>query len=239
MGAAVTAYTKVRYGILHGNYVGGSRLTEAELARDLDISRTPVREALRRLHVEGFVTFERHRGAVVAVIGADEAEEIFELRAVLEPLGARHAAERASQARISELRNLAEEQLEITRRRAHDHLLRIAELNDTFHRLLQSAANSPRLEKALVGLIEAPVILRTFGHYTAAELVHSSHQHVELVQAIEARDPDLAGAIMRAHILAGRSTYLRGPIGAKRGVSRSNQLLYRGRDRFRKQKSQT
>jgi DNA-binding GntR family transcriptional regulator len=61
----------------------------------------------------------------------------------------------------------------------------------------------------LAGLIEAPLILRTFSQYTPAELKRSADQHAELVQALEAHDPTWAHSIMRAHILAGRATYLR------------------------------
>jgi DNA-binding GntR family transcriptional regulator len=118
-------------------------------------------------------------------------------------------AERAAPAVVAELRSLAESQLEESVHRTAGHLLRIGELNDQFHRLIQTAAESPRLAKTSAGLIEAPLILRTFGQYTAAELRRSADQHLELVQAVEARDPIWAHSVMRAHILAGRATYMR------------------------------
>ncbi len=86
-------------------------------------------------------------------------------------------------------------------------------MNDRFHRTIQRAADSPRLAKTLSGLIEAPLILRTFANYSPAELQRSADQHVELVQAIEARDGTWAHSVMRSHILAGRATYLRGRRG--------------------------
>jgi DNA-binding GntR family transcriptional regulator len=209
MRAAELAYATVRDGILHGKYDAGSRLTEEDLARTAGVSRTPIREALRRLHAEGLVQFEPNHGAVVALYGLEQAEEIFELRALLEPISARRAAERATPGTISALRALAEQQLAESTRRTGEYLLRIGELNDRFHRLIQSAAESVRLEKMLAGLIEAPLILRTFRQYTPAELVRSADQHLELVQAFEAHDPVWAHSIMAAHILAGRATYLR------------------------------
>jgi DNA-binding GntR family transcriptional regulator len=209
MRAAERAYAAVRDGILQGKYDAGARLTEQELASSAGVSRTPVREALRRLHAEGLVQFEPNHGAVVALFGREEAEEIFELRALLEPISARRAAERASSATIAELRSLAEQQLAESTRRTGDYLVRIGQLNDRFHRLIQAAAQSVRLEKTLAGLIEAPLILRTFGQYTPAELIRSADQHLELVQAFETRDPVWAHGIMAAHILAGRATYLR------------------------------
>jgi DNA-binding GntR family transcriptional regulator len=209
MGAAERAYASIRQGILHGIHAAGTRLTEQELAHTAGVSRTPIREALRRLHAEGLVQFEPNHGAVVSLFGAEEAGEIFELRAVLEPICARRAAERASAGTVVELRQLAEAQLAESTRRATDHLLRIGQINDKFHRLIQSAASSVRLEKALAGLIEAPLIMRTFRQYTPAELIRSARQHLELVQAFQERDPTWAHSIMTSHIHAARATYLR------------------------------
>lgn len=209
MRAAERAYSIVRDGILLGTYAAGSRLTEQEVVEASGVSRTPVREALRRLHAEGLVNFEPNRGAVVALFELEDAEEIFELRALLEPISARRAAERAAPATIAELRSLAERQLEESTRREPGYLVRIGELNDQFHRLIQTAAESPRLAKTSAGLIEAPLILRTFGQYSRTELQRSADQHLELVQAFEARDALWAHSVMRAHILAGRATYIR------------------------------
>jgi len=214
MRAAERAYATVRDGILRGVYAAGSRLTEQELAQAAGVSRTPVREALRRLHAEGLVNFEPNHGAVVAAFELEDAEEIFELRALLEPISAQRAAERVRPETIIELRSLSEQQLAESTRRSAGYLTRIGELNDRFHRLIQYAADSPRLAKTLAGLIEAPMILRTFAQYSPAELQRSADQHLELVQAFEARDPAWAHSIMHAHILAGRATYLRGRRGA-------------------------
>lgn len=213
MRAAARAYTAVREGILCGTYAAGSRLTETDLAQAAGVSRTPIREALRRLHAEGLVEFEPNHGAIVAAFELEDAEEIFELRALLEPICARRAAERATPALITELRALSRQQIAESTRRLPGFLTRIGELNDRFHRSVQRAADSPRLAKTLAGLIEAPLILRTFAKYAPAELQRSADQHLELVEAIEARDGTWAQSIMRAHILAGRATYLRGRRG--------------------------
>ncbi len=168
------------------------------MARTAGVSRTPIREALRRLHAEGLVEFEPNHGAVVALFELEDAEEIFELRALLEPISARRAAERASPTTIAELRSLAEKQRAESRRRTGEYILRIGELNDRFHKLVQAAAGSARLAKTLAGLIDAPLILRTFAQYTPAELLRSADQHLELVQAFDARDPIWAHSIMGA-----------------------------------------
>jgi DNA-binding GntR family transcriptional regulator len=210
MRAAQRAYATVRDGILRGAYRAGSRLTEQELAQAAGVSRTPVREALRRLHAEGLVNFEPNHGAVVAMFELEDAEEIFELRALLEPISARRAAERATQETVEALHVLAQKQKQESTRRRAGYLIRIGNLNDRFHRLIQTAAESPRLAKTLAGLTEAPLILSTFAQYSPSELQRSAEQHLELVQAIEAHDPMWAQSVMHAHILAGRNTYLRG-----------------------------
>jgi len=209
MRAAQRAYSTVRDRILRGAYRAGARLTEQELAEAAGVSRTPVREALRRLHAEGLINFEPNHGAVVPMFELEDAEEIFELRALLEPLSARRAAERATPETIEALRALAHKQKQESTRRGSGHLMRIGDLNDRFHRLIQTAAQSPRLAKALAGLTEAPLILSTFARYSPGELQRSADQHLELVQAIEAHDPLWAHSVMHAHILAGRNTYLR------------------------------
>ena len=209
MRAAERAYSIVRDGILGGRYLAGSHLTEHELARVVGVSRTPIREALRRLDAEGLVQFEPNHGAVVAQFQREDAEEIFELRGLLEPISARRAAERATPATIAELRLLAEQQILESSQRSGDYIARIGGLNDKFHRLVQAAAGSARLARTLAGLIEAPLILKTFSQFTPAELMRSADQHLELVQAFEVRDPVWAHSIMRAHILAGRATYNR------------------------------
>jgi DNA-binding GntR family transcriptional regulator len=209
MRAAERAYATVRQGILAGKYDQGSRLTEVELAHAVGVSRTPIREALRRLHAEGLVQFEPNHGAIVAQFQLQDAEEIFELRSVLEPIGARRAAERASAPQLAELRYLAEQQMQESTHRRRGHLARIAGLNDRFHRLIQTAAGSVRLTKVLAGVIEGPVILRTFDAFSPDELRRSADQHMELVQAFDSRDANWAHTAMTAHILAGRATYMR------------------------------
>ncbi len=209
MRAAERAYASVRDGIVRGKYRAGTRLTEQELARSAGVSRTPIREALRRLQAEGLVRFEPNHGAVVAPFEIEDAEEIFELRAALEPLSARRAAENATAEQIEELRELANRQKAEVERASGEYITRIGELNDRFHRRVQAAARSGRLEKTLAGLIEAPLILRTFRQYSPEELRRSADQHLELVQAIETRDTEWAYEVMRTHILAGRACFLR------------------------------
>jgi len=204
MRAVDQAYQTVRDGIISGRYPPASRITEQEIAEAAGVSRTPVREALRRLHGEGLVEFQANHGAVVTDWSDTDANEVFELRAMLESHGAARAAVNATPVQRQELRELAEEQHRHSLERGEGHLERIGELNSHFHRRLQEAANSPRLARALAALLEAPLIMKTFLKYRPQDLERSAVHHLELVRAIESGDPDWAASVMRSHILAAR-----------------------------------
>jgi len=198
------AYEAVRSGILGGRYLAGARLTEQEIATTVGVSRTPVREALRRLDAEGLVEFTPNLGAVVTTWNEEDSDEIFDLRAMLEAYGVRRATVRATDAQIAEMRRLAELQYRESVERKAGHLERIGELNSQFHRRMQEAAGSPRLVRALAGLIEAPLMMRTFQKYTAEDLQRSAQHHLEIVSALEARDAEWAASVMFSHVHAAR-----------------------------------
>jgi DNA-binding GntR family transcriptional regulator len=200
------AYAAVRDGIIAGRFAPASRLTEQEVAATAGVSRTPAREALRRLHSEGLVHFTPNQGAVVTEWSTEDLDEIFDLRALLESHGVARAALLATDPEIAALKALAEEQLAEARDRRDGYLDRIAELNSRFHRRLQEAAGSPRLMRALAALLEAPLIMKTFLNYTPDDLQRSAAHHLELVQALEARDGEWAASVMRSHILAAKRT---------------------------------
>ena len=204
MRAVDRAYEAVRSGIIAGRYLAGARLTEQDIATSIGVSRTPVREALRRLDAEGLVEFTPNLGAVVTTWTEEDSDEIFDLRAMLESYGARRATIRASDEQIVELRRLAELQYRESVERGPGHLDRIADLNSQFHRRMQEAATSARLGRALAALIEAPLMMRTFQKYTPEDLQRSAAHHLEIVRALEARDPDWAASVMLSHIHAAR-----------------------------------
>jgi len=198
------AYEAVRSGIIAGRYLAGARLTEQEIATRVGVSRTPVREALRRLDAEGLVEFTPNLGAVVTTWTEEDSDEIFDLRAMLESYGARRATIRATDEQIAELRRLAELQYRESVERRTGYLERIADLNSQFHRRMQEAAASNRLSRALAALIEAPLMMRTFQKYTPEDLQRSAQHHLEIVLALEARDPEWAASVMLSHIHAAR-----------------------------------
>ena len=205
--ASDRVYEIVRSGIVDGRYEPGARLREEDLASDIGVSRTPVREALRRLDADGLVDFSPNRGAHVATWSADDIEEIFALRALLEGFGARLAAERAGPDAAADLRRVAEDMAAAAKLGDLD---RVAELNQTFHHTILSAAGNMRLVETLARLIEVPLVQRTFRHYGPDDLQRSLEHHRELVLAIEANDGVWAESVMRSHVLAARNVLRRG-----------------------------
>ncbi len=198
------AYQTVRERIVQGVYPAAARITEQEVAAAAGVSRTPVREALRKLHAEGLLQFIPHHGAIVTEWTSVDSDDVFELRALLEAYGAARAARRMSDAGIAELRQLAEDQYHEAVSKAPDYLARIGHLNSRFHRRIHEFADSSRLVVSLTSLIEAPLMMRTFERYEEEELVRSAAHHLEIVRALEARDGDWSAAVMRSHILGAR-----------------------------------
>lgn len=210
MRAVDKAYETVKRGILTGRYAGGSRVTEHDIAAASGVSRTPVREALRRLQAEGLVDFTPNFGAVVTAWSDSDVDEVFQLRALLEAHGARRAAALARPEQLAALRRLAEDQFHESTERRAGYLDRISELNSRFHHALQDMAASPRLARALSSLIEAPLMMRTFHKYSPDDLQRSAMHHLEICSALEAGDGDWAASVMASHVHAARGALGRG-----------------------------
>lgn len=202
---AESAYEKLRGQILSGELVHGERLTEVEVAEALGISRTPVREALRRLAAEGLVDVSQNRGASVARWGSADLQEIFDLRAILESDAAKRATSRAGSEVIVVLDGVCQEMDDVfANREGITSLNSLAELNRRFHRTIIEAAESPRLSSIIESLTHVPVVMQTFTQYSPHALARSLQHHREIVDAMRARDASWAESVMRAHIIAAR-----------------------------------
>ncbi|WP_395103739.1 GntR family transcriptional regulator [Actinomadura sp. SCN-SB] len=198
--ATDTAYEVVRQMILSGEAAAGARLGEAELAETLGLSRTPVREALQRLGADGLVEVLPHRGARVVRWTRDDLDEIFELRALLEPYAAARAARLGTdRAALDELNELC---AGMERAVADGDLAKVAELNSRFHVAIIDASGNRRLPTILTSVMHAPLILGTFRRYDAEAMERSMHHHREVVSALAAGDPEWAESVMRSHVRA-------------------------------------
>jgi DNA-binding GntR family transcriptional regulator len=204
------AYEMVRSLIIQGRFRPGERLKEDELTVLCDVSRTPVREALRRLAVEGLVVILPNQGAHVSAMDPGEIDEIYALRAMIESHAARRAAVRLTPTDLERLAELAEQMEAVVAAGGGDVHERFPVLNGEFHRLILDAAASPRLSVMAGMVVEIPLVLRTLARYSDKELERSQHHHRELIAAFEARDVEWAGAVMRSHIQAASHAVTRG-----------------------------
>ncbi|MDD9853415.1 MAG: GntR family transcriptional regulator [Deltaproteobacteria bacterium] len=209
--AADRVYAAIRARIENGAYPSGRRLKEEELAEELGVSRTPVRDALRRLRNDQLVRFVPNRGAFVTAWSVEDADQIFVLRSLLEAYAAELASEKITEAELLRLQELAHEIDAAAQQRSEANHRRIAVLNNEFHRMVLAAAHSRRLEETVSWLVELPLVLQTLERFDDADLQRSCSQHHELIAALRARDRRWASAVMRAHILAARNIYLQAP----------------------------
>lgn len=215
--AVESAYRAIREGIYEGRFAQGSHITARQLAEATGLSRTPVREAMRRLDAEGLITLIPNRGAFVASWSTGQIEQIYELRVLLESFAAQMAAERINDEQCAELEALAHEMRELVEQRPGDHDA-IAHVNDRFHKGVLAACGNARLSDLLGAITEVPLQLSTFRLYSVDELRRSALQHGELVAALAARDPDWARSVMTAHIRSARHTLLSGDKAARRSA---------------------
>jgi DNA-binding GntR family transcriptional regulator len=195
--------------ILHGELPGGARLGEAELAVSLGVSRTPVREALRRLAAEGLVELVANRGARVTTWTVAELEGVFDLRTAIEPQLTAHAVPAAGPDDVAELEGLARRMLEVGRPGPDQDLDALVPLNRAFHDRLLVLAGHPTLAAALAAAIHPPIVRRNFHAYDEASLRRSLGHHLEIVAAVRAGDPEWARAVMTAHIRNARAVMVR------------------------------
>lgn len=198
------AYRALREGIFSGQLAPGDRLKEREICDRLAVSRTPVREALRRLEADGLVRLEPRRGGVVTELDLDEANEIFSLGAVLESFAARQAASRATPADLARLDKLVADMGRLVTRGAHDLRAQYMSLDNELHGTILELAGNRYLVAMLRQTVGLPVLVRAFTGYSTEDLERSHQQHQTIVEALHAGDPDWAEAAMRCHILMAR-----------------------------------
>lgn len=205
--AQAVAYIKKR--LLSGELAAGTRLTEEGLARDLGISRTPVREAIRMLAADGFLRLKPNSGAYVAHWTDDEIRQAYDLRTLLESEIAGAAALAITPAELRALEALQEQIDAAAARRGEAALRRRSALNREFHSAIAAASRQARLAAALHGTIEMPIVQQTFRRYTPHQSQRSLAHHHELLDAFRSRDPQWARAVMACHVRAAMSALLK------------------------------
>ena len=197
--ASDNAYDKIRAHLLSGEVVPGEQLTEDQLAQITGVSRTPVREAVRRLESEMLLVRSESKRIFVADWSRDDIDEMFTLRQMLEGHAAERAALRLTSDQIDRLETINSELHEAVEQNPPD-VARFLDANRIFHEIITESAQSPRLGQVLAMLVEQPVVLRTARSYSIEDLKRSARDHDELIAAFRAGDPDWARAVMGSHL---------------------------------------
>lgn len=206
-------YDRVRRGIVEGRYAPGARLVEQRLAEELTVSRTPVREAVRRLESEGLVVVARNRGAQVRPLAEGDVADLYEVRARLEAYAAELAAHRAEPADVAEIRAAADAFADAVvpaagPTRSVERVRRLDVANARFHGALHDASRHGRIRQLVAGAVDAPLVFRALQRFTPVELERSALFHHLIADAVAAGEGARAGRLMTEHVLQGRDALL-------------------------------
>jgi len=197
-------YRRLRDAIRQGEFKSGHRVMEIEVAQWLNVSRTPVRDAIRRLESEGMLEHEPRNGLVVARLDRQAVMELYVMRETLEGTAARLCARHASDMEVQDLVDLVERE-----RQMQGDFEGLTQHNWRFHAAIHRGAHNRYLEKSLaavndsMGLLGTPLMLLPHRAQTAAA------EHARIVEAIQRHDPDAAEAAARDHVRAAQRERLK------------------------------
>jgi len=188
--------------ILAGEVPPGAKLNEADVAEELKVSRGPVREAFRALEQAGLVRTEKNRGVFVRSLTHFEADELYEVRAGLDALIGRLAAERCTRAQVEELRKLLRDMEKAARKRNVDEYY---PLNVRFHDLLAQFTGNATLLATYRRLVnELHLYRRETLEHGPDSFPTSTHEHLAIVEAVARGDADKASRLLHDHAMESR-----------------------------------
>jgi DNA-binding GntR family transcriptional regulator len=187
----------IREAIINGVLKPRERLMEIQLADELGVSRTPIREAFRKLELEGFIVMVPRKGAYVADISFKDIADVFEIRAALEGLASALAAERITDEELEEMERLLVEKAEAI---GNNDMERLVEVDTKFHEAIYRASRNQRLFTIINNLREQIQRFRTQSLSYPGRMNQSLDEHRSIVEAIQSRDTALARQVAQEHI---------------------------------------
>ena len=197
---------KIRQAITTGIFKSGERLMEIQLAEEMGVSRTPVREAIRKLELEGFVVMIPRRGTYVADISIKDITEVYEIRTALDVLAAGLAAERISDEELEEMQRLL---VEIGQHIEEGNIDKIVETDTAFHDVLYQASRNERLVNIISNLREQITTLRGRSMHYPGRLTNTLEEHRAIVDSMAQRDVEKAKKAVRDHMENAEHTLLK------------------------------
>ena len=193
---------RIRDRVISGEFRPGARLTEDDLAQQYGVSRIPIREALRALAADGFVVVKPNTGTYVGEISPDDASDLLEIRAALEPLAAGRAAVRCHAEQLLYLDNIVDRGEAAI---ADDELVALPALNNEFHLAVARTSGSASLER-LIDQLQCKIAW-VYSVELPRRATDSWAEHRLIVKTLAGRDADAATAVMRDHIRAAEAAY--------------------------------
>lgn len=187
----------IRAQIVAREYKPGERLVQDELAEQLGVSRTPIREALHKLASEGYVVLSPHRGASVTEFSIDELEEIYAVRIGLESYAAFLAAQRITD---EELDRIAAHLGKMNRVKNRGDINLLIRLNREFHVAIYEAAGQQRLSDLIDNYLDLAERYRRMFHSLKDRAEHTVEEHQELFDALQDRDAEQVASLTRVHL---------------------------------------
>jgi len=184
----------LREAIVSGVLEPGERLMEIQLAEELGVSRTPIREAIRKLELEGFVVMIPRKGAYVAGVSYKDVKDVFEIRAALEGLAAGLAAEKITDEEIEQMERVLHYEKE------PENLEEMIQADTDFHALLYKASRNEKLIGILANLREQIQRFRATSLAVPGRVKYAIAEHREILEAIARHDVKEAQALATAHI---------------------------------------
>ena len=190
-------FQSIREDILSGRYEQNTELKEAAIGAELGVSRTPVREALRQLELEGLVTIIPNRGAYVNMITAKDVQDIYVIRSMLEGLCARWATQSITDEQLDSM----EETLCLSEyHTSKKNYEKLYELDSLFHEQLYEAGGSRILNHILSDFHDYVKMVRKVTISASGRSVTSTEEHRAIFEAIKEKDPDKAEALAKKHV---------------------------------------
>jgi DNA-binding GntR family transcriptional regulator len=209
--SAELAYHRIRQWIVEGRFRPGERLVEQRLATELDLSRTPIREAMRMLQSEGLVRVEANKGTTVRPLSIGEIADLYELRARLEGMAAELAATRATPEQLDRLETADQQFSAAVVAHVDGNLETMRDVfrcNDLFHLTILEASKHERLVQNLVRTVDHTLVFQAFRHYQRSGFERSVLFHHLLYEAVRTGAGSRAGRLMHEHVLQGRDQLL-------------------------------
>lgn len=194
-------FQSIRENILNGVYRENEELRENTIAKELGVSRTPVREALRQLELEGLVKIVPNKGACVTGITQKDVKDIYMIRSLLEGLCARWATEHITEEKIDELEEIILLSEFHLKKRREEQPQQVTELDGKFHEILYTASNSRILKHVLSDFHKYVRMARKASVTNPERAEKSIEEHKNILQAIKDRDADRAENLANEHMM--------------------------------------